>query len=169
MLCVLVTHGWFGPISQQSYSEGSGSCVDVRVPYMDGLRVTRRDGSNRSSRQTVSGQMVLITPCRIRWHDLLLRVHFSSYPFFCNSLPGIAWRGSTTLESGFFPVYLSMKRNSRPKAFSSRPVSIHYDHSSIGRRVDENWEKLRSSSPGSLCRPECHSSSGRNSRICEGR
>src|SRR5256884_9253203 len=39
----------------------------------------------------------------------------------------------------------------------------------LSAKVDENWEKLRSSSPGSLCRPEYHRSSGSNSRIREGK
>jgi hypothetical protein len=43
--------------------------------------------------------------------------------------------GHTDLESGFFPFHLSVRRNSRPRAPSSRPVSIQYDHVSIGRRI----------------------------------
>src|SRR6266436_149286 len=85
--------------------------------------------------------------------------------FPTNSLPGILWRTSATLESGFFRVCLSVRRNSRPTSRSSRPVSIHYTKF-LSAKVDENWEK-RDSSSGSLCRPECHSSSGRISRLCE--
>ena len=82
-----------------------------------------------------------------------------------NSLSGIAWTGITSLESGFFLLLINARRNSRPIAVSSRCVSIHDDFVVIGRKSDEKREKFRSSSPGSLCRPECHSSSGRISRL----
>ncbi len=80
-------------------------------------------------------------------------------------MSGIAWKKGATLESGFFRIHLSVRRNSRPTSRSSRPVSIHYTTFLLAK-VDENWEK-RDSSSGSLCRPECHSSSGRISRLRE--
>ena len=132
ILCVLGLTVGSALISQRILLEGSGSCVDVRTPYLDGLRVTREKGSDRSSRQNVSGQMVLNTRCHIPRYDLLLQGPLSSYPLSCNSLPGIAWMGSATLESGFFSIDLSVRRNSRPTACSSRPVSIHYNYMSIG-------------------------------------
>lgn len=51
---------------------------------------------------------------------------------FRDCLSGIVLILGTTLESGIFRVYLSARRNSRPTASSSRPVSIHYDYVSIG-------------------------------------
>src|SRR5881396_1571488 len=59
-----------------------------------------------------------------------------------NSLPGIAWIQRTTLESGFFLIDLSVRRNSRPTALSSHSVCIHYDHVSIGRRLMRTGRKV---------------------------
>jgi hypothetical protein len=59
-----------------------------------------------------------------------------------NSLPGTAWTTLATLESGFFHLNLSVRRNSCPTVFSSRPVSIHYVDVSIRRRLMRTGRKM---------------------------
>jgi hypothetical protein len=59
-------------------------------------------------------------------------------------LPGTAWTGHSSLESGFFHVFLSAKCNSRPKTLSSRCVNIQYDNGSIWRRLMRNRGRIGS-------------------------
>src|SRR5207244_4670924 len=117
---------------RSGYARRSWICVALHVPCRDGGRVTRRNGKRPQFAANCfwhNGSEYFLSHSALR---SLTPGPLSSYPFSCNSLPGIAWKESTTLESGFFPVHLSVKRNSRPTACSSRPVSIHYNYMSIG-------------------------------------